>query len=269
MIPKHVIITGSTRGIGFGLAYEFLKRGHRVCIHGSSEKSISLVKPKLVDFSDQTTFFAGNVADINMHQRLFDHTKQVFGSVDIWINNAGISNTNIATDKLDLNEIEKLYAINITGMSAGSVVALKNMKQQGHGQIFNMEGFGSDGRMMKNMTVYGTSKRALRYFTHSLAKEAAHSPIQVGTLSPGMVITDLILDSLKTTDPKELDRTKNIFNILGERVETVTPFLVEGILKSRKNNASIAYLTNGKVMWKFMKSLFKKNDFFADSTSQP
>ena len=55
---------------------------------------------------------------------------------------------------------------------------------------------------------------------------------------------------------------KNIFNILGERVETVTPFLVDGILKSKKNNDRIAYLTNGKVMWKFLKSRFKTNDFF-------
>ena len=79
-----------------------------------------------------------------------------------------------------------------------------------------------------------------------------------------MVITDLILNSLKTTDPTEIKRTKNIFNILGERVETVTPFLVEGILKSKKNNDRIAYLTNGKVIWKFLKSIFKKNDFFEE-----
>ena len=136
------------------------------------------------------------------------------------------------------------------------------MQTQGHGQIFNMEGFGSDGRMMKKMTIYGTSKYALRYFTRSLAKEAANTQVQVGTISPGMVITDLILHSLKTTSPDDIEHTKNIFNILGERVETVTPFLVDRILKSNKNNNHIAFLTIKKVMWKFMKSRFKKNNFF-------
>ena len=261
-MAKNVVITGSTRGIGFGLALEFLSRGHKVCINGTSKKSTEKALAKLKKYSKQIIVVSGNVAKNSTHERLFDLSTQKFGSVDIWINNAGISTRNVNTVDLDKDEIKKLYDINIKGMTLGTLVALRKMKEQGYGKIFNMEGFGSDGRMMPKMTIYGTSKYALRYFTRSMAKEAKSSGVQIGTLSPGMVITDLILTSLETTDPKELERTKNIFNILGEKVETVTPVLVEGILKSRKNNDRIAFLTGRKVMWKFIKSNFRKNDFF-------
>ena len=125
-----------------------------------------------------------------------------------------------------------------------------------------MEGFGSDGRMMPKMTIYGTSKAALRYFTRSMAKEAEGTPVQIGALSPGMVVTDFILNSMEKGDPEEIERTKNIFNILGEKVETVAPFLVKGILRSTRNNDKIFYLNGRKVMWKFLKSNFKKNNYF-------
>lgn len=262
MAQKTIIITGSTRGIGFGLAYEFLKRGHQVAINGTTQKSVDAALEKLSNYTNQLIGIPGNVTKNSTHERLFDHTVERFGRVDIWINNAGISTPYKLTVDLEKNDIKNLYDINIKGMTLGTLLALRKMTEQGFGKIFNMEGFGSDGRMMPKMTIYGTSKYALRYFTRSMAKEAEDTPIQIGALSPGMVVTDFILNSLKNGDRGEIERTKNIFNILGEKVETVTPFLVEGILKSTKNNDRIAFLTGRKVMWKFLRSRFKKNDFF-------
>ena len=87
-----------------------------------------------------------------------------------------------------------------------------------------MEGFGSDGMIRDKMTLYGTTKRAVRYFTQSMAKEASTSPVKIGTLSSGMVVTDFLLNSLKSNS-KEADKAKEIFNILADHVDTVTPFL--------------------------------------------
>jgi len=102
-----------------------------------------------------------------------------------------------------------------------------------------MEGFGSDGMIRDKMTLYGTTKRAVRYFTQSMAKEASTSPVKIGTLSPGMVVTDFLLNSLKSNS-KEADKAKEIFNILADHVDTVTPFLCKRILENNKNNAHIA-----------------------------
>lgn len=261
---KTVIITGSTRGIGFGLALEFLKRGHQVAINGTSKKSVNLALEQLSAYPNQIIGIPGNVTKNSTHEKLFDLTVERFGKVDIWINNAGIPIAHKMTDELEKDEIKAVYDVNIKGLTLGTLCAFRKMKHQGYGKIFNMEGFGSDGRMMPKMTIYGTSKYAVRYFTQSMAKEAKGTGIQIGALSPGMVVTDFISSSMEDSSPEDVVRTKNIFNILGEKVETVAPFLVEGILRSTKNNDRIAYLNGFKVMWKFFKSNFRKNNFFDD-----
>ena len=262
METKTIVITGSTRGIGLGMAEEFLKRGHQVTINGTSQKSIDASLEKLKAFHDRILGIPGNVTKNHTHEKLFDLTVERFGKVDIWINNAGIPVPRKMTVDLEKEDIKAVYDVNLKGMTQGTLWALRKMKDQGYGKIFNMEGFGSDGRMMPKMTIYGTSKYALRYFTRSMAKEAEGTGVQIGALSPGMVVTDFIHTSIADSSPEEKERTKNIFNILGEKVETVAPFLVEGILKSTKNNDRIAYLNSIKVMWKFVKSNFKKNNFF-------
>ncbi len=131
----------------------------------------------------------------------------------------------------------------------GTSVAINEMKKQNHGTVYNMEGLGSDGRIIPKTIIYGSSKRLLRYFSKAVNKELkGYKEIVVGTLSPGMVFTDLLL---KDSTPESM----KIINILGNRVEEVTPFLVEKMILGKKN---INWLTNRKVMYKFIRSRFKK-----------
>lgn len=143
----------------------------------------------------------------------------------------------------------------------GSQVALKAMKKQGHGFIYNMEGFGSDGRVMSKMSIYGTSKQAITYFTKALAKECEGTPVKVGRLSPGMVVTDFMMASMPE-DRVEALKMQNVYNLFGDRVEDVTAFLVEGMLKNTKNNANINWLTNTKVLQRVITRRNKRINFF-------
>ena len=137
------------------------------------------------------------------------------------------------------------------------------MLKQGSGQIFNMEGFGSDGRKRLGATSYGTTKYGLRYFTQAVALEAKNSPVKVGTISPGMVVTDLLIGNYDKTSP-EWKNAKRIFNILADKVETVCPFLVEKMIANQKNNAAIEWLTTPKIAWRFMTASFIKRDVFGE-----
>ena len=134
-------------------------------------------------------------------------------------------------------------------------VALRGLLAQGSGQVWSMEGFGSGDQMQPGMTPYGATKRAVRYLTRSLQKEVKDTGVQVCTLSPGIVVTDLLIGDYDTSSP-EWEKSKKIFNILGDKVETVTPYLVDGILKSNKSGAKVAWLTNGKAFRRFMRSRF-------------
>ena len=87
--------------------------------------------------------------------------------------------------------------------------------------------------------------------------------MQVCALSPGIVVTDLLVGDYDLSSP-EWQKSKKIFNILGDTVDTVTPWLADGVLKTNKNGASVAWLTGGKAFRRFMTAGFNKRDLFAD-----
>lgn len=253
---KHIVITGSTRGIGFGLALEFLRAGCKVTINGRSQESVDHALWRLKESSSgDVQGFAATTENQEELEMLWTHAEKQFGKIDIWINNAGIDQARTYFWEMDKEEYEQVIQTNLLGAMNGSHVAFNHMLKQGYGQIFNMEGFGSNGMMREKMTIYGTSKSAISYFTRSLAIEAKHTNVKVGTLSPGMVATDFLRNSLDESNRK-------IFNILGDKVEPVTQFLAKEILKNEKNNAKIQWLTNPKVIWRFASSTFRKRDIF-------
>jgi NAD(P)-dependent dehydrogenase (short-subunit alcohol dehydrogenase family) len=133
------------------------------------------------------------------------------------------------------------------------------MLKQGAGAIYNMEGLGSDGRMITGLTPYGTSKRAVRYFTEAFAKEVKGGPVIIGSISPGMVLTDLTLETVRRDPEKNKDLIR-IYNILANDPETVTPFLVRKMIENKRNGAKIAWLTPRKAMMRFMSAPFTRRD---------
>ena len=135
------------------------------------------------------------------------------------------------------------------------------MLEQGFGSIYNMEGLGSSGPIIRGLALYGTSKSALSYLTKSMAKETQGTPILVGGLRPGMVATKLIAEQYEG-HPEEWERSKRIFNILSDHVETVTPWLARKVLNNNKNGVNIVWLTRFKVLKRFLTAPFHKRKIF-------
>lgn len=158
--------------------------------------------------------------------------------------------------------IDAVVNTNIKGVMYGSKVAVENMLKQGHGQVFNMEGLGSNDMIINKTILYGTSKRALTYFTKGLAKELKDSPVKVGRLSPGMMLTEFITKSPtgEISSVTKDDQFKKVFNILADKPETVAKFFVPRILSNTKQDAHIEWLTNIKSAKRFMMAPFKKRE---------
>ncbi len=250
---QTVVITGSSQGIGLGLAVEFLKRSCRVVLSARGTERLEAERKKLADeFGDGFVIAVPcDITDLNQARFLWDEAIRSFGQVDIWINNAGIMNTTRRYWDLDPAEIAAVVNTNILGLMYGTHVALQGMLAQGGGQIYNMEGMGSNGNMRAGFTVYGTTKRAVRYFTESLVKESGETPVQVGTLGPGIVITDFLIENMKKMPKEEYEKVRMIYNILADKVETVTPFLVENILSNTTTGSKIDWLTDEKAAERF------------------
>lgn len=260
---KHVVITGGTRGIGFGLATQFLKKGCKVTISGTSQPTVD---PVVEQFSKKfsKSHIHGYPCDIVNYKNieaLWDSAVDHLGKIDIWINNAGVDQERKSIWEMSPEAYKRVIETNILGTMSGSHVAFQRMLQQGEGQIFNMEGFGSNGMVREKMGVYGTSKSAVRYFTRSLSLEAKGTSVQVGGLSPGMVATDILKKTVEEGN-EDAQQAKRIFNILADHVETVTPFLVDKILATKTNGAQIEWLTKPKIAWRFMSSPFVKREIF-------
>ena len=250
---KVVVITGGTRGIGRGLAEAFLDLGCSVVISGRQNPGLDLAVAELAaKFGDER--IAGFVCDVTNHdqvQTLWSQSISRFGKIDIWINNAGIGLSVQPLWEEEVTQVDTLLQTNLNGLIYGSRIAIVGMLKQGFGHVYNMEGFGSDGRIRPGMTVYGTSKAAVAYLTRSLARECHGSCVKVSALSPGMVVTDLLLRDLDLDAPQSA-RTIRIFNILADRVETVTPWLARKVLVNGRNGGGIRWLTTPMVLYRIL-----------------
>lgn len=260
---RHIVITGSTRGIGYGLAEAFLALGCSVTVSGREQPDVDAATEKLGE-NYQAERVLGQSCDVrqpNQIQNLWDQSKERFKKIDIWVNNAGISGPQMTSWEIPTDKVEQVIETNLLGTIYGSIIATREMLTQGHGAIYIMEGMGSDGRMHSGLTYYGTSKYGLRYFTRGLVKESEGTPVIVGSLRPGMVATDLISKQYEDR-PDDWERDKRIFNILADRVETVAPWLAKKMLQNNKNGVQISWSSSWKIFGRFLTSPFHQRHVF-------
>ncbi|MFC1975693.1 SDR family oxidoreductase [Chloroflexota bacterium] len=272
---KTLIITGSTRGLGYGLADSFLTLGCRVAISGRTQggrtqggRTQSSVEQALTKLSskhspEQIFGHPCDVTQFEQVQALWDAVKAHFGQIDIWINNAGIAHPQLDFWEHPPERIKAVVETNVVGAMYGSKVALQGMLAQGFGSLYNMEGMGSDGRRVAGLTLYGSTKYGLRYLTDALVEETRGTAVLAGALRPGMVVTDLLTKQFEDR-PEDWERAKRIFNILADHVDTVAPWLAQKVLANTKTGVRFAWLTRSKVMMRFLTASFRKRDLFGD-----
>jgi NAD(P)-dependent dehydrogenase (short-subunit alcohol dehydrogenase family) len=259
-----VVITGSSRGIGLEMARAFLEQGWNVVVSGSSPTSTQEAITKLGSRypAERILPIPCDVKEFSQVQALWDQAQTQFSTIDIWINNAGTSGPRGDVWNLTPEDAQTVVDTNLLGTIYGSQVVIRGMSEQGFGALYNMEGYGSDGKVRKGMAaIYGTTKSAIRFFNQSLAKELADSPVLVGALQPGMVITDFVMQHFEDR-PDDLERVRGIFNIIADRAENVSPWMVEQMLANKKSGALISYSTTWRLLGRFLSAPFSKRDVF-------
>ncbi len=266
-----VVITGSARGFGLCQAKKFKELGFNVVISDINETNLEKARKELDEINKENTSALSVVCDVTKMEQvenLFLEAKKQYGSVDIWVNNAGVNSPDKPVYELTEKEIEFIIEVDLKGTINGSSVAFKYMKEQGYGKIYNVEGYGSNDAMMTGLTMYGTAKRAVTYFTRSLAKESkdlTNGAVKVCRLAPGIMITDFITHANGDKTKIELpEKTKKVYNILGDYPETIVNYVVPRMIKNEKNDKQIIWLTNSRAFFRFLTAGFKKRDFFKE-----
>lgn len=261
---KNIVITGSTRGIGYGLADSFLALGCGVAISGRTPAGVEQAVARLASKYGPDRIL-GQPCDVTRReqvQALWDAAQARFGVIDIWINNAGTAHPQLDFWDCSPEQIQAVVNTNVIGAMYGAQVALRGMLDQGFGSFYNMEGLGSDGSRVEGLTLYGTTKYGLRYLTDALVQETRGTPIRVGALRPGMILTEMVTGQYGERPEEEWEAAKRIFNILADRVETVTPWLAQKVLANDRTGVRISWLTRWKVMGRFLAAPFRKRDLF-------
>jgi short-subunit dehydrogenase len=264
---KSVVITGSSKGLGLALAKVFLAQGCAVALSSFEQQEMDTVAKELAAEygSDRVTAYKCDVTKIDEMEGLWKAAQDAFGRVDIWINNAGITNAFLDIWEVDPAEMSAIINTNIVGTLYGIRVAMQGMLKQGGGAIYNLYGFGShDERKPAGLTTYGCTKRAIRYLTECLVEETQGTPILVGCLMPGTIITDFIIKILKSSPKEDYDQMVKGFNLSADTPETVADFLVKEVLKNTTNGAEITWMTAEKYQQRMKDPFYLNRDLFAD-----
>ena len=266
---KTVVITGSARGLGFEMAKVFRKNDYNVVISDLNEERLKAANEKLqeIDSKAAISYKVCNVTNIEDIKGLIAFAKEKYEKIDIWVNNAGVNQPDQAIWELEDTALNLVLDVDLKGTVMCSKYVMQEMMDNRGGAIYNVEGYGSNDAKMLGLSIYGTSKRAVTYFTEALAKESEvrGTGVIVGKLSPGIMITDFITNALISKEKITLsEKTKRVYNILGDYPDVVANFLVNGMIKNTKNNAKIDWLPNRKAAWRFATAAFNKRDFFKE-----
>ena len=160
---KTVVITGSARGLGFEMAKNFRAHGFNVVLSDINEQNLANAKVALsqLEGAGEVTSVVCNVCNLVDVENLWAEAFAKFGTVDVWINNAGVNQPPKHAWDLAEKEIDFLINVDLKGTINGSNVAMRGMAKQGFGAIYNVEGFGSNDAYQENLVMYGTTKRAV------------------------------------------------------------------------------------------------------------
>jgi len=259
LVPKNVVITGGSRGLGKSLARSFLLRGDNVFITARNQDILNKTMKELSCDTNRINNIhsvVGDVSSLHHCELIKDKAIRKMGYIDIWINNAG---TNCSrTDPFHLfseDEVREIVDTNLYGTINGSKVMLDVMKSQNHGLLINVEGAGSNGFSTPNHAVYGMTKKGITHFTKSLMKEYTDYDFNICTISPGMVLTDMLLG-----DDANI-KNKDIFNIICEESDYVSEFLVKRIVQASRHE-HICYLTVQRIIWLLFLGMIRKHRHF-------
>ena len=186
-LKKNVLITGASRGIGKSIAYEFAQNGYDLYL--TCKKNIEILEQLKVEleqtYSIKCHIFQCDMSNIGEVEQLF----QAIPSLDVIVNNAGISHVGLLTDMSDL-EWHNIMATNVDSLFHTSKYGIPKMLQNHRGKIINISSvWGNVGASME--VAYSASKGAVNSFTKALAKELGPSNIQVNAIACGMIDTDM------------------------------------------------------------------------------
>lgn len=189
MKKKVAFITGASRGIGRETALCFAREGYHVIVNGRRGEALESLKKEIEACHVCCLTCVGDISKEETSEKIFQKIKEIFGGLDVLVNNAGISYVGLLTD-MTTEEWNRLLGTNLTSLFQTCRHAVPLMLGQGEGKIINVSSvWGIHGASCE--VAYSASKGGVNAFTKALARELAPSNIQVNAVAFGAVDTQM------------------------------------------------------------------------------
>ncbi|APX76919.1 3-hydroxybutyrate dehydrogenase [Achromobacter insolitus] len=224
---KVALVTGSTSGIGLGIATAFAQQGADIVLNGFGDAAeIEKVRAGLADKHGVKVIYDG--ADLSKGaavRELVENTVRQMGRIDILVNNAGIQHTALIED-FPAEKWDAILALNLSAVFHGTAAALPHMKKQGFGRIINIAS--AHGLVASaNKSAYVAAKHGVVGFTKVTALETAGQGITANSICPGWVRTPLVEKQITALAEKNgVDQETAARELLSEKqpsLQFVTP----------------------------------------------
>lgn len=189
---KTALITGASRGIGFGIAEGFAAEGASLILTARSEKQLLTLARSLEEKGTDVLALAADVTDEQQVKDVFQKAVERFNRLDILVNNAGIFDGG-PVDELSVETWDRVMAVNLRGPFLCTREAFRIMKRQGGGRIINI-GSISAQRVRPQSAPYSTSKHGLWGLTQVTALEGRQHGIACSCIHPGNTDVETLAD---------------------------------------------------------------------------
>lgn len=211
---KVVLVTGSSRGIGKAIAILAANNGANVVVnYSNSEVEANETVKEITQKGGSALAIKADVSSPNDVKFLFDKTLEVYGKIDVLINNAGVMSAKTLKENTE-NDFDKHFSINVKGVF--NTLKQAEHKLEDNGKIINISS-STVQLMLPTYAIYSASKAAVEQMTRVFSKEIGRG-ISVNALAPGPTETDLFLNGKSEEFINKL-KSMNAFNRLGKPID--------------------------------------------------
>ena len=183
---KTIVITGASSGIGAAMARRLGRDGHQLALAARREEPLRAVA---AESGNGAIAIVTDVTSRDDVERLRDEALRAFGSVDVWINNAG---RGISRSVLDLTDadVDEMIAVNVKSALYGMQAIVPIFVERGRGHLINISSFLARVPIAAHRSAYNAAKAALNALTMNLRADVAAKGVEVSIVMPGLVATD-------------------------------------------------------------------------------